>query len=99
MRSRFGKIAALALAVAALAGVAACTKSGEEREPFGRLGVDDVAGKLGQPGVFVYDNNAKERFAAGHLPGATWLDYDDVKASDLPADKAATLVFYCANEH
>lgn len=44
------------------------------------------------------DCNSKERFAKGHLPGARWVAYDAVSASDLPADKATTLVFYCANE-
>jgi len=68
-------------------------------EPFGKLGVDQVAGKLGKPGVFVYDNNSQETYAAGHVPTARWLDYDSVKASDLPKDKGATLIFYCENEH
>jgi hypothetical protein len=90
----FVRLAALALV---LASTTACTRSAEE--PFGRLSVDEVADKLGNPGVYVYDNNPKERYAAGHVPGATWLDYDQVSASDLPQDKAATLIFYCANEH
>jgi hypothetical protein len=68
-------------------------------DPFGKLTVDAVAGKLGHPGVFVYDNNPPEKFAAGHLPGAKWLEHDHVAASDLPSDKTATLIFYCANEH
>ena len=33
------------------------------------------------------------------MPGAKWVKFNEVKASDLPADKASTLVFYCANEH
>ena len=47
---------------------------------------------------FVFDNNPKEMFDEGHLPGAKWLEFDQVKADVLPADKKATLVFYCANE-
>ncbi len=84
-----------ALAVAAFAGAARA----EEKEPFGRLSVDDVQKRLGDKGFFVYDNNMKESFDEGHVPHAKWLDYKDVKASDLPSDKNATLVFYCANEH
>lgn len=68
-------------------------------EPFGRLSVDQVAAKIGKPGVFVYDNNSSEDYAKGHVPTAKWVDYDHVQASDLPKDKASTLIFYCANEH
>jgi rhodanese-related sulfurtransferase len=46
----------------------------------------------------VFDNNGPERYSAGHLPGATWLRFDSVEAGNLPPDKGATLVFYCANE-
>ncbi len=94
----FGRLAPLALACAfaVLLGSAGCARAGEQ--PFGRLSVDQVADKLGNPGVFVYDNNSKETYAAGHVPGATWLDYDEVSASDLPNDKAATLIFYCKND-
>ena len=48
--------------------------------------------------VYIFDNNPRERFDRSHLPGAVWLKHDDVKASDLPVDKSAALVFYCANE-
>jgi hypothetical protein len=73
--------------------------TGGADEPFGRLGVDDVAARIGKPGVYVYDNNAKEVFAAGHVPTAKWVAFDAVQASNLPSDKKATLIFYCANEH
>ena len=46
----------------------------------------------------MYDNNTKDRYATGHVPGARWLDPMTVAATDLPADKSATLVFYCANK-
>jgi Rhodanese-like domain len=48
--------------------------------------------------TFIYDDNDKDRYAKGHVPGAKWLDEDNVTAKDLPADKGATLIFYCANE-
>ena len=47
--------------------------------------------------VFVFDNNTKERWAKGHVPGAIWVDPSELTAASLPADKDATLVFYCAN--
>ena len=99
---------ALAAALVALPG---CKKSGESAgehgsaaEQFGKLSVDEVDAKLkdakeGKLAFFVIDNNAKSVFDKGHVPGAKWVDHENVQASDLPADKEATLVFYCANEH
>ena len=46
----------------------------------------------------IYDCNSKEQYAGAHLPGARWLDFNEVKASDLPPDKTTTLVFYCYQE-
>ena len=93
----FGRRAALAVAAIIFFAVGLSAQAAEE--PFGRLSVDQVAAKIGKPGVYVYDNNSSEDFAKGHVPTAKWVDYDHVQASDLPNDKAATLIFYCANEH
>lgn len=54
----------------------------------------------GKPQVFVFDaNNKTTREKDGMIPGAKLLDsvahYD--AATTLPADKSASLVFYCAN--
>jgi hypothetical protein len=79
-------------------GLGCAQKEAASPEPFGRLSVDQVAGKLGTTNVYVFDNNPKKKYEAGHVPGAKWVDFDQVTASDLPGDKAATLIFYCANE-
>lgn len=76
----------------------------ETKEPFGRLTVDELvakmaAAKAGQLKLAVFDNNGRDTFNEGHLPGATWVQYDEIKATDLPTDKDTTLVFYCYNEH
>jgi rhodanese-related sulfurtransferase len=63
-----------------------------------RLSLEQVAAKLGQPGVYLFDANPKDFYSHGHLPGAQWVKFDEVDASVLPADKTATLIFYCANE-
>lgn len=99
--------------VAALAVAApACKKSndaapGEQHsskdEAFGRMSVDDVDTKLketkeGKVAFYVFDNNSKSVFEKGHVPGAKWVDPGNLQTTDLPADKEATLVFYCANE-
>ena len=62
--------------------------------------MDEVAARIAtnDEKTFLFDNNSKERYAKSHVPGAKWLDYDNVSASDLPADRSATLVFYCASE-
>ena len=60
------------------------------------LSVSDVAARLGQPGFFVFDNNGEGRWKRGHLPGAKNLSAHSYTAGELPADKSATLVFYCS---
>jgi rhodanese-related sulfurtransferase len=66
---------------------------------FGSLTVAQVSARLKEKNFFVFDNNNNERFQKGHVPGAKWLNPYAVRPSDLPADKSATLVFYCASEH
>jgi 3-mercaptopyruvate sulfurtransferase SseA len=75
-----------------------------EKDAFGRLSIDELearmaAAKAGQIKLAVYDNNARERFDRSHIAGAKWVSFDKVTAADLPPEKDATLVFYCANEH
>jgi rhodanese-related sulfurtransferase/predicted small secreted protein len=63
------------------------------------LTVDEVASHLNDPTTFIFDNNSKDRYDKGHIPGSKWIRPDEITAATLPADKSATLVFYCANEH
>jgi rhodanese-related sulfurtransferase len=84
----------------ALAMLLACAAAGRaETDKFGELTVDDVAKKLHDKTAHVFDCNPREEWAAGHVPGAKWVDFSHVTAADLPADKKATLIFYCENEH
>ena len=92
-RIRLFGLAALACALAS-AGAAGCRKPA-----FGRLTVAEVAARRAEARVYLFDNNGHARFVRSHLPGAKWLDPDHMAASDLPADKTATLIFYCHNEH
>jgi len=59
------------------------------------LSVAEVAARLGQPDFFVYDNNGAGRYRRGHVPNANHLNAWNFAEADLPADKTATLVFYC----
>ena len=73
------------------------TTAGESSEPFKRLSIKQVEKLLGKTGVHVYDGNTLETYAKGHLPGAVNLHSGDIKEGVLPAEKGATLVFYCQN--
>ena len=65
-----------------------------------RLTVDEVDAKVAAHDgkTFVFDANSKDHYAEEHVPGAKWVPYDGVTQADLPSDKGATLIFYCANE-
>ncbi|HXH28116.1 MAG TPA: rhodanese-like domain-containing protein [Candidatus Polarisedimenticolia bacterium] len=88
------------LALAILPGlVAAGPRKGEpEKEPFGRLTVDQVQKRLVDPNVRIYDGNRDDVYLEHHLPGAVHLFSRDIKEGVLPADKSTTLIFYCHNE-
>jgi rhodanese-related sulfurtransferase len=60
------------------------------------LTIAEVVARLGQPGFHVIDNNSPARWKRSHVPGAINLNPHDFTADALPADRAATLVFYCS---
>jgi rhodanese-related sulfurtransferase len=66
---------------------------------FGSLTPQEVFGKLKQKNVYVFDNNDPDVYKDAHVPGAKWLHPSEYDAKSLPADKNATLIFYCHNEH
>lgn len=67
---------------------------------FAMLSVEQVAAGIEDSAspLAVYDSNRRETFEEHHVPGAVWLRYDAVSTEALPADTAAPVVFYCANE-
>jgi hypothetical protein len=87
----------LAAVVLLLAGTARASPGKEEG--FSDLTIDQVADLIAKKDVDVFDNNSKDVYAKGHVPGAKWVDFKAVKESDLPKDKSRKLVFYCANSH
>jgi len=68
-------------------------------EGFGDLTVDQVASLIAKKDADVFDNNGKDVYEKGHVPGAKWVAFNAVKESDLPKEKTRKLVFYCANPH
>jgi hypothetical protein len=88
-------LASVAVAVFGFASASSAAPSHELK----RLTVDQVAERMAaKDKPFIYDNNSKESWTNGHVPGAKWLDDEKVTAADLPADKSAMLIFYCHNE-
>ncbi len=80
--------------------LAACTaRASEKEEGFSALTVDQVSDLIAKKDADVFDNNPQSDWAKGHVPTAKWVSFKDVKASDLPADHARKLIFYCANPH
>lgn len=57
-----------------------------------------VAEKDAAKKAVIFDVNSDERFAKGHVPGAKHITKDGLTAANLPADKAAHIVFYCGSE-
>ena len=62
---------------------------------FQTISIDEVARIMKRPGVALLDVNVPEVWEKYHIPGATHIDNADI-ARFLPADRSATLIFYCA---
>ncbi len=85
----------------ATASTSGSESSSEAAPRFAMVTVDQVAARVEahDPRLAVFDANGRETYDEHHVPGATWVHYDSVTADVLPADRGASLVFYCANEH
>jgi hypothetical protein len=91
-------IAAQALA----ADIATVVNNQPEHDNFQVIGVNELAKLIADPNahVHLYDANVPGiRASQGLIPGARPLSSDDQYdvAGELPTDKNAKLVFYCAN--
>ena len=76
----------------------------EALDTFKLIHVSDLAASIANPksGVLIYDaNHPDTRAQYGVIPGAHLLPSADgfSVGQELPADKNAKLVFYCANTH
>ena len=95
----------IALSLAAVSGcnsdkAAAGDKSGEKaKAEFPAMTMDDVQKGIDAKQLTAVDcNGERTRKKLGVLPGAIAVsDEESFAASELPADKASKLVFYCAN--
>jgi hypothetical protein len=100
MQRRTFALLIASLAVAFVSGSHTASADSPGSKELKRLTVDQVATRLAAKDgkTFIYDNNSKDSWTAGHVPGARWLDDEKVTADALPSDKAVTLIFYCHNE-
>ena len=101
----FALIAAAILGAQAFAGdIGSVLANKEGPDQFALIHVSDLARMMADKAhkIWIYDANLpRTREAYGIIPGAQMLpssDHYDVHA-DLPMDKSAKLIFYCANPH
>jgi hypothetical protein len=114
MKAHFHKRRAMVLAmVGAILSVAASAyafdlgsilNNKKEPDKFAIINADKLQSLMNDPNshVNIYDANGWGlRSSAGVIPGAHLLSSDDKYdvAKELPPDKGAKLVFYCANPH
>lgn len=57
----------------------------------------DLRRRIGDGSAIAVDVNSHASWSLGHVPGARHLDPDAFAADALPADRDATVVFYCSN--
>lgn len=96
----------LVISLLAIAGLAACSKSAPEERGAAvteakvpEISIDELDTLLASGACVPVDaNGQRTRQKLGVIPGAVLLtDYETFLPSELPADKAKPLVFYCAN--
>lgn len=101
-RSWSARMAAGAMAVAAIAGVSACSSS----EPMGssasqatgqHMNASDFSTAMATPGTIVLDVRTPAEYASGHLPQAQNIDIEaaDFDTRIAALDKSATYAVYC----
>lgn len=94
-------LAALTLMLAMVSCKNETTSKPASSAHIAELSVDEAARALQDGSCVAIDaNGPPTRKRMGTIPGAVLLsDYEAFALSELPADKAKGLVFYCANEY
>lgn len=94
----------LALLTTALAAPALACNGHDEKQaakPYGHVDLATFAAHVEKKTAAVYDVTSPARFAKGHVPGAQHVSVSDdgvLSGAPLPADKGATVAFYCGSE-
>ena len=76
---------------------AGCAGAGGKGVAIGKVETAaDLKAKMDARSVTVIDTLDDAHYKEGHIPGARHCDYEKMSADQLPADKNAPIVFYCA---
>ena len=101
-RSWSRRIAAAALAVAAITGMSACSSDTPASSPASsatgqHMAASDFSTAMKAPGTIVLDVRTPAEYASGHLPAAQNIDIEapDFATRIAALDKAATYAVYC----
>ncbi len=101
-RSWVRRLAAAAMAVAALTAVSACSSSSPmsgttSQATSQHMAASDFATAMKAPGTIVLDVRTPAEFSTGHLPAAKNVDFEgaDFAAGIAALDKSATYALYC----
>lgn len=78
--------------------IAGWTPRAQEPAGFQRLEPAAAADLASRPGTFVLDVRTRAEFETGRLPGAVLIPLDELprRLSELPRDKSAPVLVYCA---
>lgn len=87
----------LMFASAALLATALLARAGDPG--WTEISLEDLKAAIKDGKPVLIDNNPKFVWEERRLPGAVWAHAQKYEASELPADKATFLVFYCMNDH
>jgi rhodanese-related sulfurtransferase len=60
-----------------------------------RFSSDELAGLLGQPGLYLVDVRTAEEYRAGAIPSALNIPYDVIQDNLPTQDRSARIVVYC----
>jgi len=66
-------------------------------DEFPTISTEELAKGIKDKSLFVVDNNRPDVFKKNHIPSAVWMNPSELDAKLLPANKNASLVFYCKN--
>jgi hypothetical protein len=59
---------------------------------------EELQTRLNEPDVFLYDTNRITLWRQGHIAGAVHVGQEDIASDVLPADRQASLIFYCRDD-
>lgn len=62
-----------------------------------RISPEALQQTMRNDGPTIIDVNSQQSWTSAHVPGAVNLDPNTYVESDLPHEKAASLIFYCSN--